>query len=310
MNPLINTLRKTVYFSFQTIVELFGGYKNFRRVFKIAEVTSAFRNHIGYVGGYSRAEYLDAIAKSFPELSDAEHKKVLRNFWKEHQRIFLELFMYGSMNGDNISDLVDFKGMDNIENALAVGKGAILPVPHFGNVRLLHYALALKGYPVSVVSSDYSDDPEAVRKFKLDKTSNVHQVGFRGQNPKWISESLKNNRIVQIASTAEAGKVGAEVEFMNRKLFLTSGWVRLALMTDSPILPTFIVRQEDLKQRIQVLKPLQIAAGSTKQEKIDRTTENLMKIYEGFYKENPDIIDWMSWMVRLKEAKEYFKDKL
>ena len=306
MNPVLNTLRKTVYFSFRTIVNSFGGYTNFRRVFKIADATSALRNHVGYVGGYSKVQYLTAIAESFPDLGGDEHKQILRNFWREHQRIFLELFMYDSMNGENITDLVSFEGMDNIENALAAGNGAILPVPHFGNVRLLHYSLALKGYPVSVVSSDYSDDPETVRKFKLAKTSQVHQVGFRGQNPRWINDALKNNRLVQIASTAEAGKVGVEINLLNRKLFLTSGWARLAVMTGSPILPTYIIRRKDLRQSVVVMEPLPISPGKNKQEKINNTAENLLKIYENIYRENPDIIDWMSWMVRLKEAREYF----
>ena len=306
MNPILNTLRKSVYFSFHSIVRIFGGYDNFRSVFKIAEVTASIRNHIGYVGGFSKSEYLDAIAKSFPGLNSAEQKEILLNFWKEHQRIFLELFMYRSMNKENITKLVDFEGAENIEQALSEGKGAILPVPHFGNVRLLHYALALKGYPVSVVSSDYTDDPESVRKFKLDETSNVHEIGFRGQNPRWISEALKNNRLVQIASTAEAGNVGVEVEFLNRKLFCTSGWARLALMTGSPILPTYILRKKDMKQCITVMKPLEIASGSTKQEKIVKTAENLMRIYEKIYKENPGLIDWMSWMVRLREAREHY----
>jgi len=306
MNPLLNNLRKTVYITFDALVDAFGGYNNFPRVFNIARFTGEIRYYIGYVGGSSKADYLNAIAKSFPQKSPAEHRIILKNYWREHQRIFLELFMYPSMNGENIGELIDFEGLEYVDHALSSGKGAILPVPHFGNVRLLHYALALKGCPVSVVSSEYAEDPELVRRFKLDRTSNVHQVGFRGQNPKWIIDALKQNRLVQIASTAEAGNNGVEVELLNRRLFFTSGWVRLALTTGAPILPTYIQRKPDNRQVIKVLPPLKVEKASNRNEIISAAAQKLMNLYEPIYRQFPHLIDWMSWMVRLREARQRF----
>lgn len=306
MNPILNNLRKAVYLTFDRTVQAFGGYGDFNRVFKIARLTGSVRNHIGYVGGSSKADYLSAIAKSFPELSSDDHRRILKKYWQEHQRIFLELFLYSSMNGDNIEKLVDFQGLEHIQSALEAGKGAILPVPHFGNVRLLHFALALKDLPVSVVSSGYSDDPEIVRRFKLEKTSEIHQVGFRGQFPRWIMGALKQNRLVQIASTAEAGNVGVKVRFMNRNLFLTSGWVRLAILTGSPILPTYMMRGADNRHSLKILPPLPQADCSNREEKLEKTAQSLLDLMEPVYRQNPHLIDWMSWMVRLKEAREHF----
>jgi len=306
MNPILQNIRKSVYIAFDILVKSFGGYDNFKRVFKIADFTGSIRNNLGYVGGSNKGEYLQAIAHSFPDLSDAEHGKILKGYWREHQKIFLELFMYPLMNNANIENLVEFSGTEHADKALAEGKGAILPVPHFGNVRLLHYALALKRYPISVVSSEYSDDPELVRRFKLERTSDVHEIGFRGQNPKWIIGALKRNRLIQIASTAEAGNVGVEVDFLHRRLFFTSGWIRLALSTGAPVLPTYIQRLEDNRQRVNILPPLQLSQGNDKNEIISNTAQNLMEVFDPIYKANPDLIDWMSWMVRLREAEEHF----
>jgi len=306
MNPILQNIRKSVYIAFDMVVQSFGGYDNFNRVFGIADFTGSIRNNLGYVGGSSKKEYLQAVAQSFPNLTNDEHKRILKGYWREHQRIFLELFMYRAMNSDNIENLVEFSGIEHADKALTEGKGAILPVPHFGNVRLLHYALALKGYPVSVVSSEYSDDPELVRRFKLERTSDVHEIGFRGQNPKWILGALKRNRLIQIASTAEAGTVGVEVEFLHQRLFFSSGWIRLALSTGSPILPTYIQRLKDNRQRINILPPLNLQKKGNKDEIIKAAAEDLMGIFRPIYEANPDLIDWMSWMVRLREAREHF----
>jgi len=62
-------------------------------------------------------------------------------------------------------------------------------VPHFGNVRLHHVALALAGYPISVVSGDYHMEPAFVRRMKLQYESRVHQVGFLTQGTAWMVEA-------------------------------------------------------------------------------------------------------------------------
>ena len=307
MHSALNKLRQAVYLTFERIVKLNGGYDNFNRVFRIAKFTGALRNHIGYVGGASKADYLNAIAASFPEKSPSEHNKFLADFWKDHQKMFLELFMYPQMTSENIGKLVKIEGREYLEKALQEGKGAILPVPHIGNVRLLHYALALNGCPMTVVSSEYAVDPEAVRRFKLSETSKVHEVGFRGQNPKWILEALKHNRLIQIASTAEAGASGVEVEFMHRKLFLTSGWVRFAQMTNAPILPTYVIRNPDNTHTIHVEPPFPLSSGNNRIERIRNTTQSFMTHLETIYPAHPHLIDWMSWHNRLWEAEEHFR---
>ena len=284
-----------------------GGYENYNRVFGIASFTGALRNHLGYVGGASKVDYLNAIAASFPEKSPSEHRKILADFWRDHQKMFLELFMYDRMTSENIGKLVKIAGRENLDKALEDGKGAILPVPHLGNVRLCHYALALSGIPMTVVSSEYAEDPEEVRRFKLSETSKVHEVGFRGQNPKWVLEALKNNRMIQIASTAEAGNAGVEVDFMKKKLFLTSGWVRFALLSKAPILPTYIIRNSDNTHTIQVESPFPLSAGNNRTERIRNTAQAFMTHLETIYRSHPHLIDWMSWHNRLWEAEEHFR---
>ncbi len=307
MHPALNNLRKLIYIIFDRIVISFGGYDKFNQVFKIAEFTGAIRNRIGYVGGASHSDYLNAIADSFPEYDASFHRSVLRDYWREHQRIFLELFMFPQMTSENLHRLVDFVGTAHLDRALSNGKGAILPVPHIGNVRLLHYALALKGYPVSVVSSQYQDDPEIVRRFKLSETSKAHEVGFRGQDPRWIIGALKRNRLVQIASTAEASSTGVEVKFMHRELYFSSGWIRLAIITGAPILPVYILRNDDHRQTIHIEAQFPLSEGKNRGEVILKTAQAFMEFLEPIYRANPHQIDWMSWHNRLREAKEHYK---
>lgn len=304
MNKTLNLLREGAYFSFNKLVKYLGGYQRFERVYRLAKILGAVRSRVGYVGGASREDYLDAVKKSFPGKDAHWYDAVIKEFWTYHEMIFLDLFLLDAINSGNIDRLVEFEGLQYLDQAMKTGKGAIMPVPHIGNVRMLHYALALKGYPLTVVSSGYSDDPDIVRKFKLKMTSSVHEVGFRGEYPRWILDSLKENRVIQIASTAEAGKVGAEVKFLNRNLYLTSGWARLAYLSDSTVLPAYILRKPDYRHLVHISPPFDMSKSGGKRNRVQKSIERLMNEYESVYQANPAQIDWMSWMVRLREAKE------
>ena len=103
------------------------------------------------------------------------------------------------------------------------------------------------------------------------------------------------------------GNAGVEVVFMQRELFLTSGWVRFALLSKAPILPTYIIRNSDNTHTIQVESPFPLSAGNNRTERIRNTAQAFMTHLETIYRSHPHLIDWMSWHNRLWEAEEHFR---
>jgi lauroyl/myristoyl acyltransferase len=103
--------------------------------------------------------------------------------------------------------------------------------------------------------------------------------------------------------------VGVEVEFLKRKLFLTSGWVRLAFITGSPILPTYIIRLSDGRHTVYIEPQFPLIECPDREEAIQRTAQTLMNHIEKIYRQYPHLIDWMSWQARLREASEHFNSK-
>ena len=101
-----------------------------------------------------------------------------------------------------------------MDKSLVEGKGIVLAVPHIGNERFLHIALALMGYTISVVSSKYEDMSKAARDARLDASKGFHHVGFLSDSPRWMIKTLKEGNILQIATTAFGGPKGIKVDVL------------------------------------------------------------------------------------------------
>jgi len=270
---------------------------------RLAKPLGMIRRRIGYIGrNRSPKRYLDAIQEASPGTSRSDADGILSEFWLNHQRKFLSLFLVPRLMPDNIQDWVEFRGLEHLDEALKAGKGALLPYPHFGDERIHHISIALRGYPLSVVSSDYADYASASRAAKLDPVRKIHPVGFRGDSPRWMIQWLRKNGILQIASTAESGTKGIWVRVLGKELYLPSGWIRLAALTGARIVPSLIRHRSGDRHLLQMYAPFVIPSSVKSSEEMIEVARRFFDILEPEFRRYPGEIDWMTWLARCDES--------
>jgi len=303
MNAFARNLQDLHYRFFGFLTDLLGGLPQASRSYALAEALGALRSRFGYVGrGWSREKYLATMRAFFPQIPKAEAEALVKSYWINHQKRFLELFLMRDLRQDNLDLLVEFEGLEHLDRALERGRGVILPVPHIGNERLHHIALAVKGYPVAVISSKYEDHGRVAQSVKIGASKRFHEVGYPGDTA-WLLRMLKGNRVLQVASTAEADSQGVLVQFLGQKILLPSGWARLAKMTGAAVLPSTLLRQQKGRHLLTILPEFQIQAGSSKEDSLRRNVQGYMDIVARIYRQRPDLVDWMSLAVRLDETR-------
>lgn len=267
-------------------------------LYRLGDFLGAVRYRFGYIGERrSRAIYLKHMTRALPERTRAALETILLTFWRSHQKNFLELFLLPRLTPGNIDSLVTFQGREHLDAALAQGYGAVIAPPHFGNERLLHIALALKGYPLTVMTSAFEDAPENLRRARLEPARRLHELVFPDDNPRQLYHALQRNRIVQFSPTAAGGSSGVWCECFGHKLFVNTTPARLALKTGAPLLPCFIYREDDNRHRIVVEPPLPAADGDAA-----AATQRLMTIIETRVREDPGQFYWMWLIIRAQEA--------
>jgi KDO2-lipid IV(A) lauroyltransferase len=301
MNPVTRAAMGVHYTLFKNIVRLF--VTDPVSLDRLAIPMGKIRRRVGYIGSNrSPKRYLDAIQEALPEIGKEDTERVLGEFWLDHQRKFLSLFLVPRLTPRNVGDWVEFQGLEHLDEALQAGKGALLPYPHFGNERIHHVSIALKGYPMSVVSSEYVDYASASRAAKLDPVRKIHHVGFRGDSPRWMIQWLKKNGVLQIASTAEAGTKGIWVQILDKRLFLSSGWIRLAALTGARIVPSLIRHRPGDRHLLQVYPSFEIPSSVNSVEDMIGVARKFFDILEPEFRRHPGEIDWMTWLARCDES--------
>ena len=274
------------------------------RSYALAQFLGVLRTRCGYIGaGWSREKYLKTIKAILPKISDDDADELLKAYWVNHQKRFMELFLVRELTPDNIDRLADFEGLEHLDEALSQGRGVILPVPHIGNERLHHILLALKGYPVAVISSTYDDHGPYARKIKIEASSRFHDVGHPGDSF-WLLKILRNNRVLQVACDAEAGANGVMVNFLHQNIYLPTGWVRLALKTGAAVFSSALMRQGNHRHRLVIKPAFVIDKEGDRDELFRKNVQRYMDVVSEFFHERPDLIDWMSLTVRLEETRQ------
>jgi phosphatidylinositol dimannoside acyltransferase len=131
-------------------------------------------------------------------------------------------------------------GQDNLEAALAAGRGAVVALPHSGNWDVAGVWLARTHGTFTTVAERLK--PESLyRRFIGYRES----LGFEvlplsgGNRPPFevLCERLRDNRVVCLMAERDLTRTGVEVEFFGEPTRMPAGPAKLAIETGAALLP-------------------------------------------------------------------------
>jgi lauroyl/myristoyl acyltransferase len=270
-----------------------------RSLYALAWLMALVRSRVGYVGkGKSRASYLAHMSKALPELKRRQLSRILRHFWYVHQCNFLELFYLPRINASNLDKKVEFVGLEHLEEAQGSGRGVVLAAHYFGNERVIHLALGMKGYPVHVLSSRYLESPVIVRRLRLDMAEKHSSVHFPEEGPMPLVRALRQGSIVQYSPPALGDVDAVELEFLQHRVMFSTTPVRLAIAGNALLTTAWVHRLPGGRFRI-VLEPfLEMPANNPREE----WTKMLAVRMEKYMREHIDEFYWMWLLIQSEET--------
>ena len=75
-------------------------------------------------------------------------RALLRSAFRSHHRLVVEFLRASALPLERVDEAVEFRGLDNLRNALAPGRGVILVTTHVGNWEVVAIALHRMRVPV------------------------------------------------------------------------------------------------------------------------------------------------------------------
>ena len=176
--------------------------------------------------------------------------------------------------------LVEIRGREHLEAALAAGKGAILCTGHFGSHSSGFSVLHASGFPVTTIGRwHHKYTPglsSAERRFwdlylrpvrRHRQRPNIEPWPGRPQVAVLAAAALRANEVVTIAIDApplDSDRARAvQVPFLGHRAGLLPGAVALAQVTGAPLLMGFVYRAADYRHQVLEISAPVPAQGET-----------------------------------------------
>lgn len=238
-------------------------------------------------------------------LTSQRSRDVVKKILVNHYTLILEFFKYPQINEGNITSIVAVDGLENLDNALAQGRGVIIAHCHFGAKLLLIIALGIKKYRINQIAYHMQkEELTYIRKrvslkqrLRIEKSFKVKYL-YMGRSLRRAFSCLDDNEVLMIAIDGKGDLIresrgSISVNFLGEAAYFPIGIATLARRKKTPILPAVVFRQDDGTYRM-VIRPAIAIAYEKKGREFDRDViENLVSVFEGDIRRHPD--QWEYW---------------
>jgi KDO2-lipid IV(A) lauroyltransferase len=246
----------------------------------------------------------DNLRRAFPEWSQRKVKAVC---WANFQHIGicgvemlrLDMLSCDRQDRDRHYRLVDWR---HLEDALALGKGAIVLTGHFGFWESGHYAFPAAGMGCASVAKPLKN-PLTDRYVNNIREAFGAQVLNSRHSARRILKALKEGNSVAILLDQHISPPGSvPTLFFGRPAYTTTAITNLAMKYQVPVVPMFCQRLADGRYQIEA-QPKLLLQGQG-EEAVAANTQLLTSIIETAVRRDPSQWFWMHKRWRVPENQD------
>lgn len=229
------------------------------------------------------------LKRAFPNITDEEVKSIQLQMYDNLARTFIEYFYIPRLDKEK-NFTYEIKNEHYYEDIKKNDKPAILFTGHIANWEIGAWYLSRQGYPLTPIYRK-ANNPFVDRLLKNLRSSVSNGLIAKGDRASRESlRALKQGKKLVMLIDQKLDE-GIEVPFFGHPAFTASGISRLARAAKCPIIPTRVVRKENLNFIIEFFPPITF-------EDYQHTTDyellvELHHILESWIMEYPDQWFWI-----------------
>jgi len=234
-------------------------------------------------------------------LSSKDIKAISEKIMKNIAKNSVNLLFFDKIPRNKCASISSFSGIENIEQAINRGKGAILLSGHSGSIILALHSLGMTtNYkPHVYISQNFNTNMTALNHLFAQKTVSLYRAGsfkIYQNDLKGIFAALKANRIVGIAFDAVKAKKFLKIPFGKYKILISEGPFQIAKRTGASIIPFFSSYLNGQNIEVIIGEPINVVD-------IHEAASCFMGEFESFLLTHPQ--DWGAWArLTLKNSSE------
>src|SRR2546425_13020401 len=240
---------------------------------------------------------------AFPEKRVRERRRILRASFLNLGRMATELARLPRLSAERLRDMVRFVDEEWWREAMSWERstGVLVLSGHFGNWELLVFAHGMRGHPVHMVHRTIANPLVDRWLNALRARAGTRTIRKRHAARAVLAALHERGFLVLPFDQNSTRGLGVFVDFFGCPASTNAGMARIALRTNAPLVPVFIVRQgRSARHRVHVLPTLQVERGDDPVEDVRRNTQRFTAVFEEMVRRYPDQWLWMHkrWKTR------------
>ncbi len=195
---------------------------------------------VGYGIGIRKSVAIKQLRRIYPDKNDSFIRAILKKMYIGMALTIQEIYL---TDDKRLFNMCRIRGREYVDDALAMGRGAILATAHFGNWEAARI-LPMAGIPLSAIAKTQRNTLFDNYTNKIRKSCGLKVINMsRGLRD--IVHQLGEGRLVAILMDQNAGKAGLMMDFLGYQASHWKGVAKLSLRYKVPIVPGFARRDED-----------------------------------------------------------------
>jgi KDO2-lipid IV(A) lauroyltransferase len=221
---------------------------------------------------------------------------VTRKTFQNYGQYLLDYMVMHRLRPSNKDQWVEEEvGAGYMMEALQAGKGAICITPHLGNWEIGGLLFSFRGGSLNVLTLDERDlDTRSFREeMRRRRGIKILYINPKDDSPMAILDAVKalrRNEIVAMLGDRIESQKTMVFDFFGRKTAFPIGVAILAMATEAPVLPVFVVMERNRKYRGIIEPPIHFHPSSREDREavIRKGMDELVKKFEAYIEKYPD----------------------
>ena len=236
---------------------------------------------------------LDNLTYAFGQQKQLEEtERIAQQVFINLVKIVFEIAWSLPLKENQFKEHFKIDGYHNIKNAYEKGKGVLALTAHFGNWELLTIIASMIKFPINIVVRPLDFKPLDHLIFNL-RTRYGGKIIPKERSIHAIIKSLNRGEMVALLMDQNVDWYeGVFVDFMGHRACTSKGLALLALKTEAPVVPVFMIREKS-GLRAEFGPEIVTVKTGDRQKDIETNTQEYNRVIENFVRRYPEQWFWI-----------------
>ena len=236
---------------------------------------------------------VDNLRHAFPDWAPERLEATARDVYAHFGRVLLDILWLQWRSPEDLLTLVDVRGREHVEAAMAAGRGVVMCGAHIGNWEIHGIAHGLLFGAIDVVARPL-DNPALDARLCAFRSMGGNKVVYKRKALAQVIGAIRGGRGVALLLDQNVqAKDGIFVEFFGRPAATTTVAAALALKTGCALVPSHTELRADGRYALVYEPPLAWASGGARDADLAGITQELARRTEAWVRATPEQWLWM-----------------